>query len=118
MEYKEAIEESKERMNAWWDHEIVDRPVLSYYYPKKRGKTGAFLDVVGEDWTLAQNYEDIETALTGFEKRASETYFGGESVPFFFPNYGPGIVSAVFGVIPFFLKNLALKWGFFIPRPS
>jgi len=102
MEYKEDIAEAKERMNAWWDHEIIDRPVLSYYYPKKRGKVGAYLDIVGEDWTLAKNYEDIDNALNGFEKRAEETYFGGESIPFYFPNYGPGIMAAVFGVKPQF----------------
>ncbi|MHA1242313.1 MAG: hypothetical protein ACTSQU_16255 [Promethearchaeota archaeon] len=85
MEYKEDIDKAKERMNAWWDHEIIDR-----------------LDTVGEDWTLAKNYEDIDNALDGYEKRAGETYFGGESLPFYFPNYGPGIMAAVFGVIPTF----------------
>ena len=102
MEYKGDIDEAKERMNAWWDHEIIDRPVLSYYYPKRRGKLGVFLDTVGEDWTLAKNYEDIDDALDGYEKRAGETYFGGESFPFYFPNYGPGIMAAVFGVKPQF----------------
>ncbi len=102
MGYKEDSDKAKERMNAWWDREIIDRPVLSYYYPKKRGKLGAFLDTVGEDWTLAKNYEDIDNALDGYEKRAGETYFGGESLPFYFPNYGPGIMAAVFGVSPQF----------------
>ncbi len=31
---KEDIEESKERMDAWWDHEVIDRPVISYYFSK------------------------------------------------------------------------------------
>ena len=64
MEYKEDIAEAKERMIAWWDHEIIDRPVLSYYFAKKRGKLGAYLDIVGEDWNLAKNYEGIEESLT------------------------------------------------------
>lgn len=105
MEYKEDITEAQERMNAWWDHEIIDRPVFSYYYPRKRGKLGAFLDTVGEDWILAENYDAIDNALDGFEKRAKETYFGGESIPFYFPNYGPGIMAAVFGVTPEFKSN-------------
>jgi len=105
MEYKEDITEAKERMIAWWDHEIIDRPVLSYYYPKRRGKLGTFLDTVGENWTLANDYDDIDNALDGFEKRAKESYFGGESIPFYFPNYGPGIMAAVFGVIPEFKSN-------------
>jgi len=102
MEYKEDIAEAKERMDAWWDHEIIDRPVLSYYFPKKRGKIYAYLDIFGEDWTLAQNYDRIEEALNGFEKRTENTYFGGESIPIYFPNYGPGIMAAVFGVTPQF----------------
>jgi hypothetical protein len=114
MEYKEDITEAKERMNSWWDHEIVDRPVLSYYFPKKRGKLGVYLDTVGSDWTLAKNYDAIDNALDGFEKRAGETYFGGESLPFYFPNYGPGILAAVFGVSPEFKSetvwfNLPIK---------
>ena len=100
MEYKEDIAEAKERMIAWWDHEIIDRPVISYYFPKKRGKLGAYIDIIGEDWTLANNYEGIEEALDNYENRNDVTYFGGESIPFFFPNYGPGIMAAVFGVIP------------------
>jgi len=102
MEYKEDIAEAKERMIAYWDHEIIDRPVISYYYPKKRGKMSAYLDFFGEDWSLAQNHDEIEEPLNGFEKRAESTYFGGESIPYYFPNYGPGIVAAVFGVKPQF----------------
>ncbi|NHJ22903.1 MAG: hypothetical protein EAX91_18320 [Candidatus Lokiarchaeota archaeon] len=97
MEYKEDIAEAKERMIAWWDHEIIDRPVISYYYQKKRGKPYGYLDIWGENWSLAQDYDGIEETLNGFEKRAENTYFGGESIPFFFPNYGPGIIAAVFG---------------------
>ena len=102
MEYKGDIVEAKERMSAWWNHEIIDRPVFSYYFPKKRGKMYAYLDVFGEDWSLAKNHDEIEVPLNGFEKRAENTYFGGESIPFYFPNYGPGIMAAVLGVKPEF----------------
>ncbi|MHA2184567.1 MAG: hypothetical protein ACXAAI_06150 [Promethearchaeota archaeon] len=87
-------------MEAWWEHELIDRPVISYFYPKKRGKLGGYLDVIGEDWSLAENFDGIEASLDGYEKRAELTFFGGESVPSYFPNYGPGIVSAIFGVTP------------------
>ncbi|MHA1914583.1 MAG: hypothetical protein ACW986_11755 [Promethearchaeota archaeon] len=87
-------------MEAWWEHELIDRPVISYFYPKKRGKLGGYLDVMGEDWSLAEEFDGIEASLDGFEKRAELTFFGGESIPSYFPNYGPGIVSAILGVIP------------------
>ena len=103
MEFKEDIAEAKERMNAWWDHEIVDRPVISYYYPKSRGAMGGYLDALGQDWNLARNRnEDITHVLLDFEKRAEKTYYGGESIPSYFLNYGPGIMAAVFGVEPHF----------------
>ena len=86
MEYKEDIAEAKERMSAFWDNEIIDRPVFSYNFAKKRGKLGAYLDIVGENWDLAQDHEGIENTLDGFEKRAEGTYYGGESIPCYFPN--------------------------------
>ena len=102
VELKEDIKEAKERMAAWWDHEIIDRPVISYYFPKRSGAIGGYLDALGQDWTLARNVDDIEMFYNGFEKRAAKTYYGGEAIPSLFPNYGPGILAAVFGVIPKF----------------
>ncbi|MHA1486611.1 MAG: hypothetical protein ACTSSC_05515 [Promethearchaeota archaeon] len=99
---KEDIEESKERMDAWWDHEIIDRPVISYYYSKKRASIGGYLDALGQDWRLAKNPEGIEGAIDKFEKTAEKTFYGGEAIPSYFPNYGPGIVAAIFGVEPKF----------------
>ena len=97
---KEDIAEAKERLKAWWDHEIIDRPVVSYYFPNQRGKSWGYLDLWGEVWDLAENFDGIEPSLDGFEERAKRTFFGGESIPSYFPNYGPGIVAAAFGVEP------------------
>ena len=36
--YKEDIKEAKERWNAWWDHELIDRPCLSYWAPRPMQK--------------------------------------------------------------------------------
>ncbi|MBA7477089.1 hypothetical protein ES707_12487 [subsurface metagenome] len=99
---KEDIEESKERMDAWWDHEVIDRPVISYYFSKKRAAIGGYLDALGQDWKLAKNPEGIEEALDSFEKKAEKTFYGGEAIPSYLPNYGPGIVAAIFGVEPKF----------------
>jgi 5-methyltetrahydrofolate--homocysteine methyltransferase len=102
MIYKEDIVDAKERLDAWWDGEIIDRPVISYCIPKKRGKLGGYLDLMGEDWSLAQNHDEIEKAMDGFEERTELTIYGGETIPSYFPNYGPGIIAAIFGVIPKF----------------
>ena len=102
MNFKEDINEAKGRLEAWWDHEIIDRPIFSYYASKNRASLGGYLDARSNEWTLAQQPENIENVLDGFEKRAESTYFGGESIPSFMPNYGSGILSAIFGVVPKF----------------
>ena len=102
MELKEDIKEAKERLEAWWDHEIIDRPIISYYIPKRGKIIGGYSDARCNDWTLAQNHDAIEEALYGFERRAVRTIFGGESIPTYHPNYGAGILAAVFGIEPKF----------------
>ncbi|MHA1725680.1 MAG: hypothetical protein ACTSXH_12745 [Promethearchaeota archaeon] len=36
--FKEDIIEAKERMEAWWDHEIIDRPYIGFWVPKEGKK--------------------------------------------------------------------------------
>jgi hypothetical protein len=79
--FKEDINEAKGRLEAWWDHEIIDRPVFSYYASKNRASLGGYLDARSNEWTLAQQPENIKNVLDSFEKRAEGTYFGGESIP-------------------------------------
>lgn len=93
---KKNSEVAKERLAAWWDHEIIDRPVISYSYRKMNFKKKAHFD----NWFLAQNINDIETQQQNFVDHAQNQYYGGEKIPSFWPNYGPGIIAAVLGVKP------------------
>ncbi|MHA1914374.1 MAG: hypothetical protein ACW97V_08415, partial [Promethearchaeota archaeon] len=99
---KEDIEDAKNRLDAWWDHEIIDRPVISYYYPQNEDSIARFFDIFFFGWKLAKNPDGIEESITDFEQRAKNLTFGGESVPSFIPYYGAGIMAAIFGVIPKF----------------
>ena len=55
-------------MDLWWDHEVIDRPVTSYYFSKKRAAIEGYLDALGQNWKLLKNPEGIEEALDNFEK--------------------------------------------------
>ena len=99
---KEDIDEAKNRLEAWWDHEIIDRPVISYYAPSSEVSIAAFIDIIFFNWYLAKNPDGIENAIINYEARAQELTYGGESIPSFIPYYGPGIIAAIFGVIPKF----------------
>lgn len=91
--FKEELDTAKERMNAWWDGERLDPPAIGYYYPRPE----VHLRGVWDHWYLAKHNDGIDAAIHDFEQKASSIYFGGENIPCFFPNYGPGIMAGVLG---------------------
>lgn len=97
---KEDLQEAKERLAAWWDHEIIDRPVISYNIPEGPGSEKAIIASSALNFDLAKNYDGIDPILDTFENYSDGLIFGGECIPSYFPNYGPGIMAAVLGVKP------------------
>lgn len=100
--YKEDINEAKERLKAWWDHEKTDRPCIIYWTPRPEIKYYKVEDIVEYfmPFFLAKNWDSFEQALESFENTLKIYYFGAENIPRFFPNYGPGIMASVFGAVP------------------
>jgi len=94
--YKEDVEEVKERLKAWWDHEVLDRPCIQYYYPRSDMKFEGIYDLLH----LTREWDDFEGSLDDFETKSKSYFFGGENIPWYFPDYGAGIMAALFGVIP------------------
>ncbi len=101
------MNEAKSRLKAWWDHELIDRPCISYWDFQNGEKSIKFEKVVEvlDPWYLAQNWDNFDTCLNDFENALKNLYFGGENIPRFFPNYGPGIMAAIFGIEPRFLSG-------------
>lgn len=93
MIYKEDIESAKQRMDAWWNHEVLDRPVLAYTHPKPNVPLKAWPD----HWHLAKHHDDIKGYLDQFEAAIVGTEFGGERFPVLNPNFGAGVFACVFG---------------------
>ncbi|MFX1455480.1 MAG: hypothetical protein ACFFDB_08920 [Promethearchaeota archaeon] len=99
---KEDIDEAKNRLEAWWNREIIDRPAIQYYYPREGGSILELRDIIFFGWKLAQNPDAIEDVISDYERRLYGVAFCGESIPSFIPYYGAGIMAAVFGVTPKF----------------
>ncbi|MEJ2251387.1 MAG: hypothetical protein P8Y70_12340 [Candidatus Lokiarchaeota archaeon] len=96
--YKEDVLKAKERFKVWWDHEILDRPCISYFRPKPDEYFKGIYDL----WYLAKHWDDFEGVVNDYEEKSKALYFGAETIPWFWPNYGPGIMAAIFGVTPKF----------------
>jgi len=97
---KEDLEEAKERMVAWWDHEIIDRPTISYAIPQSGDNGKALLALSGFDFYLGKHFDGIDVTLDRVENMSDGLIFGGENIPTFFPNYGAGVMAAIFGIEP------------------
>jgi 5-methyltetrahydrofolate--homocysteine methyltransferase len=109
--YKEDIKEAKERWNAWWDHELIDRPCISYWGPRPGQKiTAEEVNTTFDFWCLAKNWDAIDHCMDIFDNISKKVDFGGENIPSFFPNYGPGIMASVLGVEPVYKDDANTVW--------
>jgi 5-methyltetrahydrofolate--homocysteine methyltransferase len=106
MVFKEDVDMAKQRLDAWWDHEMLDRPAIGYYCPRQDIPTRGIWD----GWALAKNPDGIDAALDDFEYKIDAIEFGGECLPSYFMNYGPGILACLFGATMTFRKETSTVW--------
>jgi len=87
------FERIRERFDAFWQREIVDRPLISITCPRKSQKKRNFLipDALEKKWT------DIEYILNRVELYFENTLFLGDAIPFYWPNIGPDSFTAYLG---------------------
>ncbi|MCP4402284.1 MAG: hypothetical protein GY801_33890, partial [bacterium] len=95
--YKDDIEESKRRVEAWWQHEIIDRAVIQVTAPRKiEQEIGDWWeyrvpeagDTANDVLDLAEiekNFTDPARVIPHLKHKLANTYFGGEAFPVMFP---------------------------------
>ena len=77
--YKRDIEESKRRVEAWWNHEIVDRAVIQVTAPRENARAGSASSVTareGDQEALRRHFTDPQTVIPRLKARLVNTYFG------------------------------------------
>ena len=89
MRFKEDWDEAKERLKAWWNGELADRPVIQVTAPVK----GLTSPAQWDNWSFMRYPDDISIGLKGFMRSCEETFFGGEAYPNLHINLGPGIMA-------------------------
>ncbi len=105
MLYEEDWKRTRERFKAWWEQEIVDRVLIQVVAPKKSCEEtkhrsyyyyGIFVsyDIIHK-W--ADKGYDHEYLLEKVERQAASTYYGGDIIPFFRLNLGPGSLASYLG---------------------
>lgn len=93
LEYKTDADRARERMEAWWVGEILDRPAIQVTAPK-----GPVLPwPESRHASLRERWMDVEYQVACGAAAAANIYWAGESLPVVWPNLGPEILTAAFG---------------------
>jgi hypothetical protein len=86
--YKEDVETSKRRVEAWWAHEIVDRVVIQVTAPRDDVHAAALPSSGAPEQdqeSLRRYFTDPEVVIPRLKARLADTYFGGEAFPVMYP---------------------------------
>lgn len=93
--FKPDYEESKRRIEAFWQRELIDRPIVQFVL-NKPAEEQVPLPISGhatsrERWMDAAYQADLALATL------QNQIFLGDSLPAAFPNLGPDLLSAFYG---------------------
>ena len=117
MIYKEDIERSRERVEAWWGGEIIDRAAIQVMTRKDTAEGAASIqrqNIDTSSWTQEQ-YGDYFTSpdkvIPRLEKRLAAIHFGGESFPVMYPvSIGMVAITANFLGCPIRYVSSSTTW--------
>ena len=94
-ELKPDFEQVLDRFEAWWQGEIVDRPLVSFSYPKDPASRVPV--PVSTHANLRDRWRDRDFAVACASARMHNTNFAGDALPVAYPNLGPEVFSAFYG---------------------
>jgi len=85
-------EESRARLAAFWQREIVDRPVVQVTAPRNPERRCGWSRILDEEAQAAPE-RVVEEMFAAWDN----TYFAGDAYPTVYPNFGPGALTAFIG---------------------
>jgi hypothetical protein len=107
LEFKPDLEKTMQRMDAFWEGSILDRPVVQFYLEKPLEEhiplPESHHSSAEECWMDAEYQASLTFA------RLSDRYFLGDSLPVAFPNLGPEILAAFYGC-PLHFGDYGTSW--------
>lgn len=95
-EYKPDFEEVLSRYEAWWDGQVLDRPLVSIAFPRPPQEQIPWPPAKGHP-TLRDRWLDTGYVVERTRAAMANTCFHGDSLPTCYPNLGPEIFSALYG---------------------
>jgi len=93
-------EKSRERHEAWWHGEVIDRVLLQVFAIKRDAPPPPPPPRDPE-----QQWLDADRRLDWFEWSLNRTHYAGDAFPYFDSQLGPGTLSTFLGAVPEFKPN-------------
>jgi len=87
------LETIEQRFDAFWNREVLDRPLIRITAPRAKQKKVGF--PVPE--SMEERWIDIEYVVNKMELELENTLFLGDAIPFYMPNLGPDSFTAFLG---------------------
>lgn len=110
--YKEDIEEAKHRVEAWWNHELIDRVVLQVRASQKPPAPQDEISGEISPETVEAWFMDPEQVIPRLKQQLENTYFGGEAFPVMFPVAGRIVaITAAYLGCPLEFLNAETVWA-------
>jgi hypothetical protein len=89
-------EKSRERFEAWWHGEVVDRPLIQVLAPKK----DAPVTPPPSYGSVEEIWLDPDYRIRAFEWQMNRTHYAGDAFPYLDTLIGPGTLSLYLGAKP------------------
>ncbi|MCD6443516.1 hypothetical protein J7L70_00745 [Candidatus Bathyarchaeota archaeon] len=87
------FETIKQRFDAFWDREVLDRPLIHITAPRKPRRVVTLPAVK----TIEEKWMNIDYVLKKVELYFESTAFLGDAIPEYWPNLGPNQLAAFLG---------------------
>jgi hypothetical protein len=100
----EDFDRKKEYFRAFWDREVLDRPLVAVTAPLDKNKIQPIRYLEGVE------SGDYLTVLKKFAANVENTWYGGESIPFFECSLGPDQFAAFLGGKITFSDEAGTAW--------
>ena len=108
LKYKPDFERAQNYVGAFWNKEIIDRPLVCVTAPMNRENQRPM-----KRYVYLQNMnseEDYRCKMEEFEEIAAATYYGGEAMPSFHATFGPDQYAAFMGAKIHYANNTGTSW--------
>jgi len=106
-EYKPDYEETRKRIEAFWERELIDRPVVQFTVLKPPDEQVPVPESTHA--TADERWLDVEYQTELACARLANMEFLGDTLPVAFPNLGPEVLSAMYGC-PIHFGDYGTSW--------